>query len=72
MQVKIKKKFPETTTLKISENNYSFHLKWCTMGKVSFLFFKSFLLVVTKPSCWDGHWALGYHSMEFRKLIDIS
>ena len=33
-QVKVKKKFPETTTLKISENNYSFHLKWRIMGKV--------------------------------------
>ena len=37
-----------TTSHKIFETNYSFHVKWCTTEKVEFLFFKSFLLVLTK------------------------
>ena len=44
--------------------------------KISFLFFKSFLLVSTKLSFWQGDWALGwalgYHSMGFRHFPDIS
>ena len=48
-------------THKIFETNSSFH----------FLFFKSFLLVLTKLSFWQGEWALGYHSMKFRQFPDI-
>ena len=33
------------------------------MGEVKFLFFKSFLLGLTKYSIWRVVWALGYHSM---------
>ena len=25
----------------------------------------------TKLSFWQGHWALGYHSMKFRHFTDI-
>ena len=32
----------------------------------------SSLLVLMKLSFWRGDWALGYHSMEFRQLPDIS
>ena len=35
-------------------------MKWRTTGKVWFLFFKSFLLVLTRLSFWRGHWGLGY------------
>ena len=48
----------------------SFRVKWSTVRKVSFLFFKSFLLILAKPSVWRGDWALGYHSMEFRHFPD--
>ena len=35
-------------THKIFEINSSFHVKWRSTGKISFLFFKSFLPVLTK------------------------
>ena len=52
-------KFPPELTQKIFET-------YSTTGKVSFLFFESFLLVSTKLSFWQEDWALGYHSMKFR------
>ena len=55
-----------TITHKIFQTNFSFHVK------VSFLFFKSFLRVLTKLSFWQGGWALGYHSLKFRHFPDIS
>ena len=61
-----------TITDKISETNSSFRVKYPTAGKVSLLFSKSFLLVLTKISFWHGDWALGYHSMEFRHFPNIS
>ena len=36
----------------IFETNSSFHVKQCTTGKLQFLFFRSFLLVLTKFSFW--------------------
>ena len=33
--------------------------------KVQFLFFSSFLLILTKFSFWEEEWALGYNSMKF-------
>ena len=57
---------------KILETNSSFHVKWGTTGKVYFLFFKSFLLALTKFSFWQEDWALGYHSMNFRHFPNIS
>ena len=59
-------------THKISETNSSFHVKKRTTGKVSFLFSKSFLPVLTKLLFWQGDWALGYHSMKFRHFPNIS
>ena len=41
-------------------------------NSAQFLFFKSFLLVLTKLSFWLGDWALGYHSMMFRQFPGIS
>ena len=42
-------KKPSTTTIhKIFETNSSFHVKQRSTGKVQFLFFSSFLLVLTK------------------------
>ena len=60
------------TSNKIFETNSSFHVKRRTTGKVYFLFFKSFLLVLTKFSFWQEDWALGYHSMKCRHFPDIS
>ena len=34
--------------------------------------FRSFLLVLTKLSFWQGGWALGYHSVGFRHFPDVS
>ena len=61
-----------TTIHKIFETNSSFHVKQCTTGKVQFLFFSSFLLVLTKFSFWEEDWALGYNSMIFWDFPDIS
>ena len=61
-----------TITHRISETNSSFRGKQRIVGKVKFLFYKSFLLVLTKLSFWQGNWALGYHSMGFRQFPDIS
>ena len=47
-----KKRFPETITHKIFETNFSFHVNEHTTGKALFLFFKSFLLALTKLSFW--------------------
>ena len=54
-----------TTIHKIFQANSSFHVKQRTTGKVQLLFFRSFLLVLTKFSFWEEDWALGYHSMIF-------
>ena len=42
--------FMSTTIHKIFETNSSFYVKQCTTGKVQFLFFSSFLLVLTQFS----------------------
>ena len=49
-RVRIKEKFPEAITHKICETNCSFHVKERTRGKFEFLFFKIYLLVLTKIS----------------------
>ena len=41
------------------------------MEKVQFLFFKGFLLVLTKFSFWEEGWRLGYNSMKFRDFPEI-
>ena len=61
-----------TITHKISETNSKFHVKKRATGKVSFLFCKNFLLVLTKLSFWQEDWALGYHSINFRHFPNIS
>ena len=43
------------------ETNSSFHVKQRTTGKVQFLSFRSFLLVLKKFSFWEE--AMGYNSM---------
>ena len=40
-------------------------MKYCTTRKFWFLFFSSFLLVLTKFFLWKGDWALRYNSMKF-------
>ena len=67
-----KKMFPETITYKKSETETSFHVKKRKTAKIQFLFFKSFLLVLTKLSFWQGDWGLGYHYVTFRKFPNIS
>ena len=57
---------------KIFETNSSFHVKQRTTGTVQFLFFSSFLLLLTKFLFWEEDWALGYNSMKFRHFPDIS
>ena len=60
-----RQQFEATTIHKIFETNSSFHVKQRTTGKVQFLFFSRFLLVLTKFSFWEEDWALGYNSMKF-------
>ena len=55
-----------TITYKIFETK-----KFQVTGKVSFLFFKSFLLVSTNLLFWRKDLALRYHSMKFRRFSDI-
>ena len=64
-------KWLPTITHKGSKTNSSFYVKQRATGKVYFLFFKSFLLVLKKHSFWQGYWALGYNSMAFRQFLDI-
>ena len=45
--------FTPTINYKISETNFNFHVKEHTTGKVSSLFFGTFLLVLTKFLLWD-------------------
>ena len=48
-----KNPLPETIIHKIFETNTSLHVKWRTTGKVYFLLFKRFLLLLTKSSFWE-------------------
>ena len=43
-------------------------LKQRPKGKVQILFFKNFLLVLTRFSFWEEDWALGYNSMKFLNI----
>ena len=61
-----------TTIHKILETNSSFCVKQGTTGKVQFLFFSSFLLILTKFSFWEKNLALGYNSTKFKDFPDIS
>ena len=57
---------------KAFETNSSFHVRQRNTGKVQFLFFRSFLLVLAKVSVWEEDWELGYNSMEFWEFPDFS
>ena len=59
------KHFVTTILAKIYETNFSVSARYRTTGKVQFRFFNSFLLVLTKFSFLEEHWALGYNSMKF-------
>ena len=62
--VKSKKLFLETTVDKIFEISSTFHVKYRTTGKFQFLFFGSFLLLLTKFLFWEEGWALVYNSIK--------
>ena len=64
-QALIIKSVMATIIHKIFETNSRFHVKKRDMEKVFFVFFRSFLLVLTKFSFWQEDWALAYHSMTF-------
>ena len=57
---------------RIFETNSNFHVKQGTMGKVQFLSYKSFFLVLTKFLLGEEDWALGYNSVMFCNFPDIS
>ena len=57
---------------KIFETNSSFHVKRHTTGKVQFLFFRRFLLGLTKCSFLEEGWALDNNSMKFWDFPDIT
>ena len=54
-----------TTIHKVLETNSSFHVKERTTGKVQFLFFRKFLLLLTKFSFWEEDRGLGNNSVKF-------
>ena len=60
------------TILKILETNSSFYVKQGTTEKVQFLFFSSYLLILTKFSFWNENRALGYNSIKFQNFLDVS
>ena len=63
---------PQTTIAhRTFETNSSFQVEQRTTRRLYFLFFKSFLLALTKLSFWGGDWALSYHSLKFRQFPDI-
>ena len=53
------------------EASSSFHVKYGSMGKVQFLFFKMLLLVLKKLSFWAENWAQSYNSMKLWDFPDI-
>ena len=61
-----------TISYKISETNFSFHVKERTTEKVQTLFLGTFLLVLTKFLLWQAGWELGYHSLKFRYFPTFS
>ena len=50
---------------KFFENNFRFHVKQRTTGKVQYLVFSKFSLVLAKFSFWEEDWALGYNFKQF-------
>ena len=54
------------------ETNSSFHMKERKAGRVEFLSFRIFLLLLAGFPFGRGDWALGYHSMDFGELPDAS
>ena len=56
----------------IFETNSSLRVKYCTMGKVQFLFFRRYLLVLIKRLFWEEDCALGYNYGKFGDFLDIS
>ena len=52
----------------------SFRVGWRTVGggRVGFVFFGIFPLVLAKVSFWRGCWAVGYRSVGFRHFPNIS
>ena len=67
----MRRKFPETITYETSETNSSFQVKQGMTRKAEFLFFTSFLLVLTKLSFWRVDWPLGYNSVKYSEFPDI-
>ena len=57
---------------KMFETNSCFPVKVCTMRKVQFLFFKRFLLILTKFSFQMEDLAPGNNSITFSDFHDIS
>ena len=53
---------------KIYENNLRFHVKYYSRGKVQYLDFSNFLLVLTIFLFWEENWTLDYNSM---KVLDL-
>ena len=72
VRIKKKKKIPRQSLPKYSTLTLVFISNNAEREKFNFCFFKSFRLVLTKLSFWQGDWALGYHSMGFGYFPVIS
>ena len=71
-RVRSKKLFLQKIDVKIFDTNSSSHVKRRTTGKVKFLFFSRFLIVLTRFPFREGDQTLGNNSMKFWDFPDIS
>ena len=66
-------KCSKTTIMdKVFEANSSFMSNRALRGKVQFLLFKRFLLVLKKKSFWEEDSTPGYNSVKFQDFLDLS
>ena len=72
IELKSKKGFQRDSVTKYLRLTVVTRVKYRNTGKFQFLFFRSFLLVLTKFLDSQKDWALGYHSSTFRHFLNIS
>ena len=70
--VRSKTLFSVTITTKITGTSSGFHVQLRTIGKVKFLFFSTFLLVLTKFLFSEEDWVLCYNFVKSWDFPDIS
>ena len=54
---------------KTFEKILRFDVKYCSRGKVQYLVFSNFLLLLTIFSIWEEDWAIDYNSIDFLDFL---